>query len=322
MSTLEEPRARISNEQIVGELDVSIVIATKDRPDDLHACILSICQQTRFPNEVIVVDASQGINAQRNRAALNMLQATPISTLYLPSDLRSLTYQRNTGVDHAKGDIIFFLDDDVELFPRLFETMFDVYLELGRDIDGLQGVSTDFVQPTWTNQLGDAIFLPGSTFSKYQQGIHPSGFSFIKRGAKARVQPVQWMAGYCMSYRREVFERYRFDTELGGYALSEDKDFSFRVSQDFQLYRLMNAGLKHKKSFAGRLDEEALMRMWVINRHMLFAKNFENGLITRILFQWALLGRISVLLLYGLLRRDLQAVRGVLKGLKDIFTRS
>ena len=294
----------------------SVIVATKDRPRDLEECVTSIFAQRRLPMRLIVVDASDSGTQERNQTMLERFSGTTADIVYIKSERASLTYQRNQGVQCATADIVFLLDDDVVLLPEFFDEMMATYAQSGDTMYGLQGVDPSFQPPTRLNQLANLVFLPGSTWSAYQQGMHRSGFSFFKSNSTARIQPVEWMAGYCMSFRREVFEHHRFDTLLDGYALSEDKDFSYRVSRQYPIYRLMNAKLVHHLSSVNRLDQTQLMKMWVINRHMLFRRNFYDGYLSLILHLWALGGNVLVTAFHGARRRNLDALRGMLIGMR------
>jgi len=95
---------------------VSVVICTRDRPDDIARCLASLRYQTRVPDEVVVVDNAS--RDQRTREAVLAAGAT-----YLREDREGLDFARNTGVAAATGDLIIFTDDDVLLDPHWLERM-------------------------------------------------------------------------------------------------------------------------------------------------------------------------------------------------------
>ena len=55
------------------------------------------------------------------------------------------------------------------------------------------------------------------------------GFFVEGVSASKDVRRLEYMNGWFMSYRREVFDKVRFDENLSGYAWKEDIDFSYRV---------------------------------------------------------------------------------------------
>ncbi|MEA2060760.1 MAG: glycosyltransferase family A protein, partial [Thermodesulfobacteriota bacterium] len=104
---------------------ISIIIPTYNRPADLNRCLVSILNQTVPPLEVMVIDDGNLADPPLMDAVLRR----GIEYLYHKKEAseRGLTKSRNWGVKKAKGDIILFLDDDVELLPDYIEILLKVY---------------------------------------------------------------------------------------------------------------------------------------------------------------------------------------------------
>jgi GT2 family glycosyltransferase len=86
---------------------VSVVVATYDRPDDLHRCLQSlVAQQTSRPVEIIVVDnhPASGVTAR--------VAARFPAVRVIDEHRAGLSYARNAGIVAATGDIIATTDDD------------------------------------------------------------------------------------------------------------------------------------------------------------------------------------------------------------------
>lgn len=90
----------------------SIIIPTKDRPNLLRRAVASARAALGECGEIIIVDDAS---------------TTPVDTVVQASDtLRILRHSapegassaRNTGIAHARGKVLFFLDDDDELMPN------------------------------------------------------------------------------------------------------------------------------------------------------------------------------------------------------------
>ena len=90
---------------------ISIVIATKDRYEDLVECLDSLNQTINgFVNvEIIVVD-----NASKDDRIKKLKEKFPYINLLYESRT-GLSYARNRGILNSSGDIIITLDDDVVL---------------------------------------------------------------------------------------------------------------------------------------------------------------------------------------------------------------
>jgi glycosyltransferase involved in cell wall biosynthesis len=91
-------------------LKISVIICTKNRLDDFKNTVISLAGQNRLPDELIVVDSSDGAIIQDYVSAL----AVPFQCRYYRAPL-GLTRARNVGVQNSNGDLFFFFDDDVDL---------------------------------------------------------------------------------------------------------------------------------------------------------------------------------------------------------------
>ncbi|MDQ6930357.1 MAG: glycosyltransferase [Candidatus Eremiobacteraeota bacterium] len=100
----------------MSEIQMSIVIATKDRADYLEAALRSLSEQSGAPTfEAIVVDngSTDGTPqvVERARAA----RAYEVVYIYEAAPNRGAA--RNRGIAAAAGDVIVFVDDDVWIPP-------------------------------------------------------------------------------------------------------------------------------------------------------------------------------------------------------------
>lgn len=86
-------------------LSVSIVICTRNRPDDLRACLKAISQLHTLPDEVLVIDNTLG-QPEVEHAALAS------GARYLPEPNPGLSRARNRGLSESRCDIVVYLDDD------------------------------------------------------------------------------------------------------------------------------------------------------------------------------------------------------------------
>lgn len=90
---------------------VSIVLSTRDRPDQLARCLPALLAQHYPAYEVIIVD-----NAPTTSATADFMHqqcADEPRIRYVREDRPGLSVARNRGVLEARGDIIAFTDDDV-----------------------------------------------------------------------------------------------------------------------------------------------------------------------------------------------------------------
>ncbi len=98
---------------------VSVVVPTHNRPDTLKNTLESIASQTYKHVEAVVVndagaDVSSVVDAFRDR----------LSVTYLTHDTnKGLAAARNTGIKHASGEYIAYLDDDDLFYRNHIETL-------------------------------------------------------------------------------------------------------------------------------------------------------------------------------------------------------
>lgn len=103
----------------VGQVfSVSIVVGTRDRPDDLRQCLTSMRgQETRHRVEIVVVD-----NHPASGLTPPVLAEFPMVRL-VEEPRRGLSYARNAGILASSGDLIVTTDDDVVAPPTWLERL-------------------------------------------------------------------------------------------------------------------------------------------------------------------------------------------------------
>jgi glycosyltransferase involved in cell wall biosynthesis len=287
----------------------SVVIPTMRRESILAATLDSLLRCDPPPHEVIVIDAdtegsSQSVVTDFDRASapgVRYLRAVP-----------SLTRQRNVGIDDASGDVIVFLDDDVTIQPDLFARLDAVY-----DDSSIVGATGRVIEPD-SGRLGSPasplrrLLLGGSGEGSFTRYGYPR---YIRDHGSAR--DVEFMQGCFMSARRTEAAEVRFDEHLGGYALAEDEDFSYRLSRRGRIRYLPGIVVEHRKLGFSTQDSRVFDRRVVVNRAYLFRKNFRQTALARLQFV------LFVLALFGhrLLNREWRGARGLLDGAAAVWFR-
>lgn len=298
---------------------LSVIICTKDREESLKECLSSLFRQTRLPDEVIIVD--DGKLDGGGTAAL--VQGHAIPCLYFRKDMPGLTASRNLGVQHAGGDVVLFLDDDVVLDTGYVAAIMEPF-ELDRD--GSIGGATGALRIHY--RRGVLTFLRFFGLDGRRPGaILPSGYGVpVREGELTQPMRVQWLSGCNMAYRRQVFDTLRFDQRLGTYGWGEDRDFSFRVALEWMLVTTPKARLVHMEASAGRMDARLVGYMETAYFGRFFREYMPRRLVNRVSVVWALIGIVIKNLLQAAnqteRRQMLARVRGNCDGLWAIITRS
>jgi len=101
-------------------LSASVVICTRNRPDELGMCLSSLSRQSYTAREIIVVD-----NASHDQRTRNVAMAAGVT--YIREDRPGLDIARNAGALRATSDIVAYTDDDVLLHPRWLERLVSAF---------------------------------------------------------------------------------------------------------------------------------------------------------------------------------------------------
>lgn len=212
-------RARsLCEERKVPALDASVVICTRNRPDELRTCLVSLKHQSFMPSEVIVVD-----NASDDERTRQVAQEAGV--IYVREDRPGLDIARNSGARRAGCPVIAFTDDDVRLHPRWLERL-ALALE---ESDAL--AVTGLVLPAELETEAQIIF---ETCWSFGQGYAPQRFDEAFFAADARTGSEVWKigAGASMAFRRRAFELAGFFDErldVGAAGCSGDSEFWHRI---------------------------------------------------------------------------------------------
>ena len=84
---------------------VSVVICTRDRPEQLHGCLEAVARLDYPSYEVVVVDNAPADDATRR-------VADQWAVRYVEEPVGGLSRARNTGARASTGEVVAFLDDD------------------------------------------------------------------------------------------------------------------------------------------------------------------------------------------------------------------
>jgi glycosyltransferase involved in cell wall biosynthesis len=201
---------------------VSIIVPTYGREDVLRETLANVIQQD-YPNyEVLVVDQTQK-HEPETQTYLEELAANHKIRLF-QVDWASLPGARNYAVRRAKGEIIIFIDDDVQLPTGYIAA--HVHNYLGHpEIGAVAGRVFDRMKLADAAPDLEIEYLPPQAMDPGVAWYHIDLVHTIKP------QQVLTARGCNMSFRRELFEKYglRFDERFRGSAVREESDFCLNI---------------------------------------------------------------------------------------------
>lgn len=249
---------------------ISVIIPVHNDVTNIKRCIHSVLVSEYANFECIVID---DCSTDETGATVEKF---PVKSLTL-SENRGPAYARNKGAEIALGDIFFFIDADVVIFPDTLTKVAQAFSQ-NPDVDAVIGSYDD--EPAVT-----------SFISQYKNLFH----HFLHQNSKSEASTF-WSG--CGAIRKQVFfENKGYDISYKRPAI-EDIELGFRlVTNNHKIVLEKNIQVKHLKSwtFWGLIKTDIFHRAvpWTIL--MLRDRFFPNDLNLKIT------QRISVIIVYLLI---------------------
>ena len=210
---------------------ISTVIPTLNRPDGLLEAVSSVLEQSRLPDELVIIDQSQDDRSSRAVHDLFLSCGPQPKLIYIhDTNVKGLVEAKERGVQESSVDIISFIEDDVVLMPNYFEMM-EKGFKQKPDMLGCSGVLLHI--PTYTKiyRILFHIFHRG-IFYDPRIDVHKNGKEHGVEEDKIIMSQSTYLSGGISAYRRGVFDKVKFDT-MNGFFMYEDIEFSTRASLYF-----------------------------------------------------------------------------------------
>jgi GT2 family glycosyltransferase len=289
------------NDNIV-RTSISVVIASKGRPEFVSETIENLERQTLKPREIIIVVPSK----------------EDLPTKRWGDDVRyivgplGLTVQRNKGIEAISGTATYigFFDDDFELKSDYLEQAV-AFMNANVSVVGISGrilvdggISRDEAK---------------KLIASYKPGANPRGM-FYSQG-KHHI-----LYGCNMIIRRDVLNYEKFDENLPFYSYGEDYDLSIRLEQYGRIGRFAGCVGVHLETPGGRVREVLRGYSFVANNWYFLKKGVMHlpRLKAWVRFWLICFGKSTLTSVWNLLKGDRSLdwsgrLKGQLLALKDIF---
>ena len=269
-------------------LNWSLVICTLNRRDILERCLRSAINQTLLPKQIIVVDASNDWESSKAYILDSLAgKSNSIEWIYLGSEQKSLTYQRNVGLNVCKADVVFFIDDDAVMFPDSADEIMQVYeKDTSLLVGGVTALLVANLQPATSSEhnekevkslsLWDRILKPFHKFWSSETLFLPYDGSYYtydisELANNTAVFSEVTLHGCRMTFRTSVVKEVGgFDEVLIRAAIAEDDDISYRVSRKYALVAAEKAKIFHEETEVARLKRYSSTVLLLLNIVVLF----------------------------------------------------
>jgi glycosyltransferase involved in cell wall biosynthesis len=196
-------------------LTTSVLICTYHRVHDLQRCLAALEEQTRRPDEIIVVARQDDL---KTHAMLATFQSKSSLRVLLVSALGTVA-ARNLGLDALRTDLVSMIDDDTAPHPCWLDRIERHFL-VNERLGGLGGRDRCVNSPD-CDQVRMAT-VGRLQFCGRPVGNHAAGF-----GAPREVHILK---GANMSYRSAAIANLRFDWRLRGKGAQPHEDLAFSLA--------------------------------------------------------------------------------------------
>lgn len=115
VGAVRDPRCRRRPAGGPGGPLVTVVVATRDRPQRLERCLEALAEVTYAPFEVLVVDNAP--STRETLAVVRQRSGVDARVRYVRELRPGVSCARNRGLDEARGELVAFTDDDVVVDP-------------------------------------------------------------------------------------------------------------------------------------------------------------------------------------------------------------
>ncbi len=201
-------------------MKVSVIIPCYNVEGYLGKTLDNVFRQTRKPNEVIAIDDGSTDGTKEILKKYKRLR------VIFHGKNKGLAQARNTGIEHAKEEILIFFDADVIPESDFIERILEEY-----DSDEIAGVGGQAIEANIK-----------SIYDKWRKlYLEPS------RGRR-KLEDVQYISGLCSSYRKRILK------EAGGFnpifrTNAEDFEMGFKVHElGYRLIYTPKAKVYHQKT--------------------------------------------------------------------------
>lgn len=202
-------------------MNISVLVPTYRRPEDLARCLEALQKQTRQADEVLVVVRDSDTETWAFLDTFNP-DLLPLHTVKvsIPGQVAAL----NAGLNAAQGEIIAITDDDAAPHTNWLERI-EAHFQANNRVGAVGGRDWLYLNA----KLQDATVHPGASqdIGKVEWFGRVIGNHHIGEGEPREVDILK---GANMSYRRAAIAELRFDERLRGTGAQVYNDMAFSLA--------------------------------------------------------------------------------------------
>lgn len=218
---------------------ISVVVAVYNIEDYICECVDSIINQTIQPEEIILVDDG---STDRSSALCDEYAEKNTNIRVIHQKNAGLSAARNTGIEHAQGVWVYFVDGDDILAPDVIESFLAVLTAHEGDVEFIQG------RMIW--------FVDGSNNFKPDEVYIPDEWTYFAKSQLVMARMLEEKGAFRMGIRGLYRRNFLIQNDLmfvpGLY--SEDQEWTPRLfSLDVKMGSNENPGYLYREGRAGSI---------------------------------------------------------------------
>lgn len=179
---------------------VSVVIPNKDHIDDLERCILSIEEQTEYPNYEIIIVENNSVQKETFQYYKKLEDRNPHAHVIYWMHEFNYSAICNYGANYCKGEYILFLNNDTRLRSDCITEMAGI---CSRPEVGVVGAKMTYDDRT-IQSAGVIVGLKGVADSIM---VGEPEEAYLHRGRSLMCQEYSAVTAACMMTTREIFRK-------------------------------------------------------------------------------------------------------------------
>lgn len=223
-------------------MELSVIVATKNRPAELRTFLNSLWHQDLLPNQLIIIDQSKISNIIKGEVQENA-KKLGININYIHDQkINGLVQAKAVAIPYNNCSIISFFDDDIVLEEDCLKEMYQAFVDNPK-MTAANGLILNAPKESFFKR-----FIFGIThFGIYSDNRREVFYQLIdKKEEKLLPKKLNTLSGGLTFYRKEIFEKVPFD-EKNKFHAYEDKEHSIRLELHYpnSMYLIPEAKLYH-----------------------------------------------------------------------------
>lgn len=249
-------------------MTLSIVIPTKNRPNELLAMLNSLIIQTHLPNQIIIVDQSCKKNIIKDKLTF-LIGSNKIKLNYIhDQNITGLVSAKAYALKYNKCDIISFFDDDIILEPGYLKAIYSAFRQNPK-IKGANGL----ILNTLNQNIIKRLIYRFTHLGLFKDNRQRVCRQYLRDNLNTPIQ-VNVLSGGLSTWRSEVFKKVKFDV-LNKFHSFEDVEYSIRFEKKNpdSMFLIPGAKLYHFHAAGNRESKIKQISNHVEESILLFRKN-------------------------------------------------